>query len=113
MLVVGPIAVWHNSQKQLPQIEGVAFVDFSDLTAETLALTKPDFILSALMSAGFDAMDMARVLAELGYKGSYRAVSEELPCPDVVVADVGAVAPDLDFDVVQLNGAPLIKTAPD
>ena len=103
MLVVGPVAAWRKMQKTLPDIEGIAFVEFDGLTAELLEQTKPDFILSALVSTGFDALDLARVLADLGFSGHYRAVAERLPHPSVVRAEVGAIAPDLDFDVLQLS----------
>ena len=103
MLVVGPVAAWRKMQKTLPHIEGIDFVDFNGLTAELLERTKPDFVLSALVGAGFDALDVARLLAELGYRGRYRAVADRLPCPSVVRAEVGAIAPDLDFDVFTLS----------
>lgn len=101
-MVVGPILQWQAAQKQLPDVDGVAFVDFADLTAERLASEAPDFVISALMDTAFDALDLAHVLSEFGYQGCYRAVTEILPRPALVLAEVAAIAPELDFDVFQI-----------
>lgn len=103
MLVIGPVSQWQRAQRELPLLEGIDFVEFSELSAEYLERTNPDFVLSALVGDGFDALDIARRLQELGFRGRYRAVAQRLASPEVVWAEVAAVAPEIDFDVFEIE----------
>ena len=104
-LFVGDMATWQRSGRGLPDMDGAAFVDFRDITAETLARFKPDILLCPLFVPAFDARDVAMRLAELGYKGLLRAVTQPLPRPELVIAEVSLVAPDLDFDLFEIPDA--------
>jgi hypothetical protein len=106
MIVVGPVAQWQTMKRQLPQVEGISFVDFADLAAQCFEKDPPDYILSALVGPTFDVLDVARLLSSMGFAGAYRAVTEGLPSPAVVLAEVAAVAPGLDFDVVSMPVRP-------
>lgn len=106
MIVVGPILQWRAAKKQLPEVDGVAFVDFAELTAERLASEAPDVVISALVDKTFDALDLARLLSDFGFQGCYRAVVEALPSPALILAEVAVIAPDLDFDVFQIVPGP-------
>ncbi|HVG49591.1 MAG TPA: hypothetical protein VM899_15820 [Rubellimicrobium sp.] len=82
---------------------GYRLACLAELDAALLDATQPDMVISALIGNGFDAIDVARRLAELGYHGPYRALSHPLPRPGLVRAEIRAAAPDLDFDLVVLS----------
>ncbi|KPP91041.1 MAG: hypothetical protein HLUCCA08_13975 [Rhodobacteraceae bacterium HLUCCA08] len=84
----------------MPDIPGFHFSGFEDLDAELLHRIEPNVILSALANRDFDVLDIALRLAELGYRGPYRALVRALPDPRVVVQEVRAVAPFINFDVL-------------
>jgi hypothetical protein len=85
---------------------GYRFACFTDLDVRLLALTQPDMVISALIGEGFDAIDVARRLRDLDYRGPYRALSHPLPRPGLITAEVRAAAPDLDFDLVVVSHGP-------
>lgn len=85
---------------------GYRFACFSELNIPLLESVAPDMVVSALIGDGFDAIDVARRLACLGYRGPYRALSQPLPRPGLVRAEVRAAAPDLDFDLVVVSHGP-------
>ncbi|WP_373356945.1 hypothetical protein [Pseudoroseicyclus sp. CXY001] len=103
MLVVGNLQRWELKGIEPPQLEGTRFITFDALDGPLLAGLCPDLVVSPLLAEGFDALDLARRLAELGYRGRYRAVALSLPDPGLVQDEVRAVAPDLDFDVYLLE----------
>ncbi len=99
MLVIGNLRSWSRAGRSLPQLAGLDFIALADLDAALLDRLRPDIVLSALLGEDFDAMDVARRLATLGFQGRYRALTAALPAPGVVRAEVRAVAPGLDFDL--------------
>ncbi len=101
-LVVGDMARWKAQGRNLPNLEGLRFIDLSALDQNVLAKQKPDIILSPLISEDFDAVDVAGVLASLNYDGPYRAVTDIIPDPELVRKEVRNYAPHLDFDLVVL-----------
>lgn len=103
MMIVGTVRYWKKAARLLPQDAGLEFVDYSEVTANKIASIEPDLVLSALVSPEFDALDLAEKLAEAGYQGRYRAITSVLPNPKVVKAEIGSIAPDLDFDIFILD----------
>jgi len=103
VLVVANLRQWQRDGRLLPELQDFHFADFDTLTWEMLDQIAPDVILSALMCADFDAVDLARCLAGLGYRGRYRALTTTLPNPEAVRAEVRAVATALDFDLFILD----------
>jgi ABC-type Fe3+-hydroxamate transport system substrate-binding protein len=103
ILVVGNLRSWNFAGRSLPDIEGFHFSGFQNLSSELLAELHPDLILSPLMAENFDATDLARLLQAVGYLGAYRAVTNELPNPRVVVTEVRGMAPAVDFDLFILS----------
>ena len=101
-LVVGDMARWKAQGLNLPNMEGLKFIDLHALTVEVLQDQKPDIILSPLVSEDFDAVDVAGVLSALAYDGPYRAVTNTLPDPEIIRKEVRNHAPYLDFDLVVL-----------
>jgi hypothetical protein len=85
---------------------GYRLACLGELDAGLLGAVQPDMVISALIGDGFDAIDVARRLVQLGYRGPYRALSHPLPRPGLVRAEVRAAAPDLDFDLVVVSHGP-------
>lgn len=108
MLVVGDIRGWRRAGRRLPDLHGFHFAGYADVTAEAMARIAPDVVLSALFAADFDALDLARRLAEIGFAGRYRALTMALPNPSVIRSEVAGVAPGLDFDLFIIDGTGLI-----
>lgn len=71
-------------------------------------LTGPDapiLVLSPLVTAQFDAIDLAKRLALSGYRGRYLALVERLPDPKLIRREVAAQSPGINFDVIILDGS--------
>jgi hypothetical protein len=103
ILVIGNLRNWEREGRPVPELEGFRFASFADLDQEHLADPVPDVVLSALMGENFDAIDVARRLAELGYAGRYRALSNAIPSTETIREEIREVAPDLDFDLFLLR----------
>lgn len=65
----------------------------------------PALVLSPLLTPVFDAIDLARYLSQRGYRGRYLALVERLPSANLIRREVEAQSPDLNFDVVVLDGS--------
>ena len=75
-------------------------VPLGELNEAALVLHRPRLILCPLVTARFDCMDVAGVLAELGHRGPLRAVTRKLPNPDVVRREVRGHFAEIDFDLI-------------
>lgn len=79
-------------------------IDFSALTGPLLEDFAPHFVVSPVVTRGFDIMDLAHRLWQLGYSGSYRALTDiELPNPALIVREVRLACPGLDVDVLSVD----------
>lgn len=109
ILVVGNLDGWERQGRGVPDLAGFRFARFEDLDAALLDSVRPDMVLSALVTDGHDAVDVARRLAELGFKGRYRALAAALPNLHSVIDEVHEAAPGLDFDLFLISpeGPPL------
>ena len=76
---------------------------FAAVTAEALDRVGPKLVLSALVTAQFDCLDLAERLYAAGFRGRYRAVARSLPNPGLIRHEVAARCPGLDFDVLVLD----------
>lgn len=84
----------------------IARAEFDDLN--TISFTGEDapvLVLSPLLTPVFDAIDIARYLSQLGYRGRYLALVDKLPSANLIRREVEAQSPDLNFDVVVLDGS--------
>ncbi|MCR8726388.1 hypothetical protein [Frigidibacter sp. ROC022] len=82
---------------------GFVHAGFQQLGAELLDSVKPDMILSPLICRSFDCVDVAQILAGLGYRGTYRAVTRSLPAPGVIRREVAKLCPGLSFDLTFID----------
>ena len=99
MLVIGQKSEWADPGIAA-KVADYHYVDFSDLDHVLMARIQPDTVVSSLFGRGFDAIDIAKQLHQLEFTGRYRALTGNLPNPDMIRREVAQVAPGLDFDVL-------------
>lgn len=78
----------------------VSFATLSAVDAALLERVRPDVVLAPLMTPAFDVLDLARLLASLGYKGQLRAFASGIPKPELVRQEIAAACPGIDFDLM-------------
>lgn len=83
-------------------VESLQSLDLSDPAP-------PSLVISALFTGRYDAQDIAGLLAEKGFRGRYIAVAQSVAEPHVIVGDIAAVAPSVEFDVVTLAQSPDLR----
>ena len=103
VLVVGNLSSWQQAGRAVPSVAGFHFTAFADVTQTLMQVIKPDLVLSALMGDDYDVIELARRLASLDFTGRYRALTHHLPSPRVVLNEVRAAAPGIDFDLFDLE----------
>ena len=103
VLVVGNLRSWQQTGRKIPVMVGFHFASFHEVTLTKLQQIEPDLILSAVMGDDYDVVELARKLAILGYGGRYRALTSGLPNPRIVLNEVSAAAPQIDFDLFDLQ----------
>lgn len=101
-LVIGDLDRWIANGRDVPDLEGFNFTELEHLTNDLLMQMVPDIILSPLITDGFDALEVAHLLASFGYKGRYRAVTEAVPNARMILRELRAAAPGLDVDLLIL-----------
>ena len=82
----------------------VTSASYHEITPALLADFNPGMVVSMVVSADFDCLDLAMILQASGYAGCYRAIALELPLPTMVINEVKSLCPELDFDII--NAAP-------
>ena len=93
---------WKSQGRDLTDMVGLQFIDIHALDQGMINTQNPDIILSPLVSDDFDAIEVASLLSKLSYNGAYRALTDEVPNPALIKAEVRRHAPNLDFDLVVL-----------
>lgn len=71
---------------------GIALLTFAGLTPERLADAAPDVVVTPLVGAGHDILDVLALLARAGYAGPVVALTRPMPLPADMVADIAARA---------------------
>jgi len=104
-LVIGDIARWQERGHDMASCENFMFSASACLTVDMMREFAPDMVLSPLIGDSFDVIDVASMLRQLGFDGCYRVIAPVMPHADVIRADVAAVAPELDFDLIMLPEA--------
>jgi len=98
-----------------PPMTDVHFASPCELGPYLLRSVRPDVILSPLICQANDVIEIAIILQTLGFAGLYRALAADLPHPDIVIAEVRAAAPRVDFDLFlvapHFSALPRRKTA--
>ncbi len=86
----------------------VTCAPFANL-AEALSEDTPDMVVSHLVSGAFDCHDLAERLVQLEFTGKYRAISGDLPQPDLVRREICTSYPGLNFDLLLPCDTPPIR----
>ncbi len=102
IMIVGDIARWKSLGRLKGDVADCTFVEVDDLNQENLQKIAPDLVLSPLVADGFDVLDVVRSLAAAQFGGRYCAIAVHMPDPAIVLEEISAIAPDLDFDLLVL-----------
>lgn len=103
ILAVGDPDEWQRQGNHIPTDGGVAFASIEEVTPELLDRLSPTYVVSPALSHRFDCIDLAQLLHRHGYRGRYRAMSKELPRPELVEREIAQICPDLDFAILVSN----------
>ena len=88
----------------------VVLAGYDALDGALLARHRPLVVISHVLGRGFDALDLARRLRSLGFRGRYAVLADGLPCPMLVRREIADACPGLDVAMV-VEGAPLRPVA--
>lgn len=102
ILVIGDVTRWKTLGRLQDRLDDCEFVELSDLHDQKIRQIAPDLVLSPLMTAAFDVIDVAERLRAVAFAGRYCAVANDLPDADLIRREVHSVAPELAFDVIIL-----------
>jgi len=100
ILVVGNIEQLLAAKPEMALLSDTVFCNIDDLTPAFLKNHQPHIILSPLVTAQFDVIDLAVLLGQLNFDGRFRALTTALPDPDIVLNEVRLECPRLDFDLI-------------
>ena len=100
ILAVGDSEEWLRQGNRILTDGSVVFASIEEVTPTLVGRLCPTVVISPALSHRFDCIDLAQILHRIGFKGRYRAVSTELPNPDMVEREIGHLCPGLDFAVL-------------
>ena len=100
ILAVGDLQEWEERGNPLPSGSGIAFLGFHEITHAVLEELAPEYVYSPVLARNFDCIELAILLHNLRYQGTYRALGEGLPKPDLIVGEVRQMCPMLNFEII-------------
>lgn len=101
-LCVGDAETWQRTGGGVSGLRRCAFVKFEEVAGFLWDLPRPELILSPLVTRRFDCIDLAELLHRHRFRGRYRAMSDGLPDPDLVCAEIRGEYEGLDFGIVRM-----------
>lgn len=101
VLAVGDPDEWCDHGNPLPSGGQISFLAFHELTSDALAHYQPSIIYSPVLANGFDCIEMAVLLGDLGFDGIYRAYASDLPKPEVIEREVRQFCQKFTFEITQ------------
>ena len=101
-LVIGDVSQWIRNGRKIPSIDGFHFADYRSVNRKLIERLSPEIILSPLITDQFDAIDIAQLLADEGYRGLYCAVSEHVGDRESVITELRRTAPMMEVDLFVL-----------
>jgi len=96
ILVVGDLQM-RRAVLPLPEMADIAFCDARDLKKH-LKKNATDIVISLLIDGDFDAMEIARCLERLRFKGRYRILCQPVACQTIILSELCEAAPHVDVD---------------
>lgn len=99
VIAVGDPDEWARQGNPLPN-DGMAFISFDEISENILAHYNPKVVFSPVLASNFDCIDLAILLQQVGYTGSYQAMAKDLPKPDLIEREVAHICPRIDFSIV-------------
>ena len=103
MLVIGDVSGWRRAGQLLPDGDGLRFADLADVTAGLLRCAAPQVVVSPLICAACDVIDIALRLSEAGFTGPYRCIGDTSYDLSMIAQEVAEAAPSLDFGIIEMN----------
>jgi len=98
----GPTSLFGFSEEPYQAIY-LSLSRFHALEKASFLALGPKLVLTPLIAARVDTIEVATALARFGFKGRYRAVISSLPNKEMVFREVAAAVSGIDFDVVELG----------
>ena len=77
----------------------VEILNWTALVALLSQNIHPKVVYSATMSDRFDCLDLAELLHRFEYTGNYRILVENVPNPELIRSEIGALCPGLQFEL--------------
>lgn len=102
-LIIGDLLRWAAEGRDIAGTEDIVYAALEEVTRTMLEEHEPEIVLSPLVADSFDACDVAAVLAEAGYTGRYRAVAHPATNKAVIMSEIAHIAPELDFDIIEIK----------
>ena len=66
-----------------------------------MAIHQPELIYSPVLARNFDCIELGMLLQNLGFSGTYRAVGQGLPKPELIEREVRQITRWLKFELLQ------------
>ncbi|KPQ08588.1 MAG: hypothetical protein HLUCCA12_01875 [Rhodobacteraceae bacterium HLUCCA12] len=80
---------------------GVVLTRLSSLNPAMLAQVAPDAVIGPLIGPGWDSLDLAIALEEMGYRRNLFILSRPLPHRDLVLRELRACCPKLGITLIE------------
>jgi len=84
-----------------PARQGVVLTQLRMLNSRMLAQVAPDAVIGPLISDGWDGLDLAIALEEMGYRGELYILSRPLPRAGLVLREMRACCPMLSIALIE------------
>lgn len=83
----------------------VTIARFSTITLKMLNDLRPDIVVAPLIAEDHDILDLALLLKMSDFSGALRAFSTPLPNTSIICAEVAAINPLMDFEVIEMSAS--------
>jgi len=84
-----------------PSRQSVVLTQARMLSARMLSQVEPDAVIGPLIADGWDSLDLANTLEEMGYRGNFYILSRPLPRAELVLREVRAFCPALTISLLE------------
>ena len=78
--------------------------ELAGLDRSLLLRVRPSCVVTPLVGAGFDVLDVAARLSAAQYRGTLYTLTPRLPRPRLIAAEVHGIAPLIEFEMIELPG---------